>query len=97
MLFFLHVLLQNDLFEVFPVDGVEGVVIGAVDVEDGYYFAVAADGHHDLAFGGRGTGDMSRKLMDVGDDERLVLRPGGATDSFVVRNARASDRTLERT
>ena len=79
------------------VDGVEGVVVGTINIEDGDDFAVAADGNDYLTFGGRGTGDVPGKLMYVGNDECLVLRPGGAADASVVRDAGAGDGTLERT
>ena len=90
-------MLQNDLFEVLLVDGVEGVKVGAVDVQHGDDLAVLSYGYDDLALGGGGAGDVSREFMDVGHDDRLVLRPRRAADAFVVRDACAGDGSLERT
>ena len=89
--------LECDFIQIFLVDEVEGVVVGAVDVEDGDDFSLFADGHNNLAFGGGGTGDVSGELMHVGYDERLVLRPGGAADAFAVGDAGTGDGPLERT
>ena len=89
--------LQVYLFQIFLVDGVEGVIIGAVYVEDGDDLAVPADRDDNLAFRGGGTGDMPRELMHVGHDECLVLRPSRAANAFVIWDAGASNRTLEGT
>ena len=79
------------------VDAVEGVVIFAVDVEDGDDFSVMTDGDYDLAFRFRGAGDVSRELMDIGYDERFVLFPRRTAYTFAEGDASASDRTLEGT
>ena len=79
------------------VYGVESVVVGAVDVKDGDDFSVSADGDDDLAFRGGGTGDVPWELVDIRDDERLVLRPSRAADTFVIRDAGAGNWSLKRT
>ncbi len=83
------------MFEVELVGGVEGVEGCAIDVEDGDDFAVVDDGDDNLTIGGRGTGYMSREVMDVGDDDRLGTLPRGATDSFAERNTGTRNGTLE--
>ena len=77
--------LERDLLQIFLVNKVEGIVVGAVDIEDGDDVAVggviSADGDDYFAVGSSGAGDVSGELMDVGYDERFGLCPGRAADA----------------
>ena len=76
---------------------IEGVVIFAVDVEDGDDFAIMTDGDYYFAFRLGGTSDVSRELVNVRHDDGLVVFPRCAADTFSKRNARASNWSLEGT
>ena len=89
--------LQVNLLKVGAVNRVESIEIGAVDIKDSNDFAVTADRDHNLAIGGRRTGNMAGKLVDVGDNQCTVLLPSGAANTFSVRDTGASYGALKRT
>ena len=85
------------LLQIVPICLVEGVEIGAVDVEDCHYSSVVQNRNNDFAVGGRGARYMSGKLMNVGHDDCLGALPSRATDTATKGDACAGNRTLEGT
>lgn len=86
---------MGEEFEVVAVGVVEGVEVLAVDVEDSDDFAVVLDGDNDFGATGTTAGDMAWELVNIWDYDGLSLLPGGATDTFALAYAGASEWTLE--
>jgi hypothetical protein len=69
---------------------------GAVDVDNGDYFAGCDDGDYDLTSAVAVAGYVAGKLVDVGNELGLLCKRGGAADASTDGNGLASDFPLER-
>ena len=74
------------------IEGGKGV---AIDVEHGAHGAIGDEGYHNLGARLSTAGDMSGKLLHVGDDLCGGFGPGGATDTTSLADAVASDIALK--
>ncbi len=75
---------------------VEGGKIGAVDVKNCADLALCiVNGNDDFTVRQRRAGNVSRKLVDVGHNQRAAFLPCRSADATSPCNARASDGPLE--
>ena len=88
----LHYPLQPEL-----VHFVEGVVMLAVNIEHADDLAIAEHRHHNFAVGSAAAGDVALELVHIGNHQRALLLPGGSAYTAPVGDARARQRSLERT
>ena len=89
------------------IDGVEGVEVLAVDIEDGYDVVLRVrvygggmpgteNRDNDLAAGLAAAGDVAREFLYIGYHEGLPLLPGGTADTPAISDMGTGHGSLER-
>ena len=79
------------------IEGGEFLAVDIKDCQDARRVFRVEDGHDNLRTRKAATGDMTRKLLDIGHDKCFTPLPGRTTDTPSIRNMHTGHRALKRT